>query len=128
MRWPLRGRYFEWLGNTFRGCRSRAIDFPSTMTAEELSHSAKNDQNPPPDLPAVAEALWYARAGNWDAAHDLCQKVPGASGAWIHAWLHREEGDIGNAGYWYARADRKMPAAGTTLEEEWVAMAKELIG
>ncbi len=98
------------------------------MTAEELSHSALHDENPPAGISVEAKALWYARAGKWDAAHDLCQEVPGQAGSWIHAWLHREEGDLGNAGYWYSRAGREMPGKGVSLEEEWMGIASELVG
>lgn len=98
------------------------------MTAEELSKSATNDDNPPSGISVEAKALWHARAGNWDAAHDLCQDVPGKAGSWIHAWLHREEGDIPNAGYWYSRAGRETPDRGTSLEDEWLSIAKELVG
>ena len=98
------------------------------MTAAELSKSAQNDAQPPAGLSVEAEALWQARAGNWDAAHDLCQDVPGKAGAWIHALLHREEGDLGNAGYWYSRAGREMPGKGVSIEAEWLEMARELVG
>lgn len=98
------------------------------MTAEELSLSAADDDNPPANISKEAKALWHARAGNWDSAHDLCQDVPGQAGSWIHAWLHREEGDIGNAGYWYSRAGREMPGREVSLEEEWLEIARELVG
>ena len=97
------------------------------MTADELSQSAINDDNPPAGISVEAQALWHARAGNWDEAHDLCQDVPGKAGSWIHAWLHREEGDLGNAGYWYSRAGRDMPGKGVSLEEEWMGIARELV-
>lgn len=98
------------------------------MNAEELSKSAENDPAPPEGLSIAAQALWHARAGKWDAAHDLCQDVPGTAGSWIHAWLHREEGDLGNAAYWYARAGREMPGRGVSPAEEWLAIAGELLG
>ncbi|MBG7608446.1 MAG: hypothetical protein IZT59_10510 [Verrucomicrobia bacterium] len=98
------------------------------MTAEELSASAAADSEPPTGISVEAKALWHARAGNWDVAHDLCQDVPGKAGSWIHAWLHREEGDIGNAGYWYSRADRETPGKGVSLEDEWLGIARELVG
>ncbi len=98
------------------------------MTADELSHSALEDEKPPAGISVEAKTLWYARAGKWDAAHDLCQDVPGEAGSWIHAWLHRKEGDLGNAGYWYSRAGREMPGKGVSLEEEWMGIASELVG
>lgn len=72
------------------------------------------------------QALWLAKAGRWDESHDLCQTVPDPAGAWIHAYLHREEGDLGNASYWYQRAHRETPAASVTLAEEWGQLAAEL--
>lgn len=98
------------------------------MTAEELSESAATNDTPPEGISPAAKALWYARAGDWDAAHDLCQDVSGAAGSWIHAWLHRQEGDLGNAGYWYTRAGRGMPGKNVTPEEEWMLIAGELVG
>lgn len=98
------------------------------MTAEELARSAANDSVPPAAASLEARTLWYARTGKWDAAHDLCQDIPGNAGSWIHAWLHREEGDLGNAGYWYARAGKPIPPKDLTLEQEWMAIASELVG
>lgn len=97
------------------------------MTANELAHSAANDSTAPAGLSPVAKTLWLARAGQWDAAHDLCQDLPGAAGSWIHAYLHREEGDDSNAAYWYSRAGKRMPASSLTLAEEWLQIAGELL-
>jgi len=98
------------------------------MNAKDLAQSVKNDTQPPEGLGAIGVCLWYARAGKWDRAHDLCQDLPGKAGSWIHAWLHREEGDLGNAAYWYARAGKEMPARQVRLEDEWMAIAEELLG
>ncbi|MFD2258026.1 hypothetical protein ACFSSA_15200 [Luteolibacter algae] len=98
------------------------------MNSDELSKSAASDGAPPTGLSVLAECLWYARAGKWDAAHDLCQEVTGKAGSWIHAWLHREEGDLGNAAYWYSRAGREMPERGLSSEKEWEMIAYELLG
>lgn len=98
------------------------------MTAEELYQSAANDPVPPTGISSTAKALWFARAGKWDASHDLCQEIPGIAGSWIHAWLHREEGDLGNAGYWYSRTGKTMPPKNMTLEQEWLVIAAELVG
>ena len=100
----------------------------AVMTAAELDQSASNDPNPPSGLDATALALWHARAGNWERAHDLCQDIAGAAGSWIHAHLHREEGDLSNAAYWYARAGRTMPEARVSITEEWLEIARELLG
>ncbi|QTN31695.1 hypothetical protein HZ994_04935 [Akkermansiaceae bacterium] len=98
------------------------------MNAVELAESARNGGAPPDGISMEARALWHCLAGNWDAAHDLCQEIPGTPGSWIHAWLHRQEGDTGNAGYWYSRAGRTMPGKGVSSEEEWKGIARELVG
>jgi hypothetical protein len=98
------------------------------MTAEELAQSAASDPAPPEGISIAAQSLWHARAGKWDAAHDLCQEVPGKAGSWIHAWLHREEGDLGNAAYWYSLAGKEMPAKHVTHAEGWMDIASELVG
>ncbi len=97
------------------------------MTSQELSQSASNDATCPEGLSLTAKTLWLAKAGEWHAAHDLCQDLPDPDGAWIHAWLHREEGDYGNACYWYSRAGKKAKPAGASLEEEWFEIARNLI-
>jgi len=98
------------------------------MKSDELEKQALEGGEPPQGISLEGRALWHARVGDWDMAHDLCQKIPGKAGSWIHAWLHREEGDIGNAGYWYSRAGKEMPGKGVGLEEEWRVIAKELLG
>ncbi len=97
------------------------------MTASDLARSAATDASPPPGISTAAHALWLAKAGRWDAAHDLCQEISGSAGAWIHAYLHREEGDAPNAAYWYARAGRPVPAASVTLADEWLEIASALM-
>ncbi|MCW1914511.1 hypothetical protein OJ996_13060 [Luteolibacter sp. GHJ8] len=96
------------------------------MEAENLAKSATEDSNPPAGLPEELRVLWLARAGRWDQAHDACQDLPDPAGAWIHAWLHREEGDLGNAAYWYARARKPVPPKGLSLADEWMEIAKAL--
>jgi len=65
---------------------------------------------PAPDLDAPLAALWWAAKGNWDEAHKIAQDEPTADAAWVHAYLHRVEGDLGNAGYWYRRANKPVAA------------------
>ncbi len=79
----------------------------------------------PAGLGGVWLALWHDARGEWDEAHALAQAVGGTNGAWVHAYLHRKEGDEGNARYWYARAGR--PAAAGDLAAEWEAIARELL-
>lgn len=96
------------------------------MDVTDLAVSARHDASPPPGLNAAQQVLWLARAGRWDEAHDACQDLPDPAGAWIHAWLHREEGDFGNAAYWYSRAGKPVPARTLSLEDEWHAIARAL--
>lgn len=107
-----------------------AADLPvisyNIMDADTLARSAAAGGELPAGLRPELQALWLARAGRWDAAHDLCQNVPDPAGAWIHAWLHREEGDLGNASYWYARAGKVAPPRSFPLEEEWFLIARAL--
>jgi hypothetical protein len=88
---------------------------------ESLSGAA-----PAPTLDAPLAALWWAAKGNWDEAHKIVQDEESAEAAWVHAYLHRVEGDLGNAGYWYRRARR--PVATGSLEAEWQEIASELLG
>ncbi len=81
---------------------------------------------PPAGLAAPARALWLDGKGDWAGAHDLLGSDESKDGALVHAYLHRKEGDLGNARYWYRRAGR-APHTGE-LEEEWAALVRELIG
>lgn len=106
--------------------RAEAFNTPMSMDAESLARSATTDSAPPDGISETLKVLWLARAGQWDAAHDACQDLPDPAGAWIHAWLHREEGDYGNACYWYSRAGKPAPARNAPLEEEWMQIARAL--
>ena len=81
------------------------------------------DRRDPPDHPALA-ALWWAAKGDWDRAHAAAQASDGRECAWVHAYLHRVEGDLENARYWYARAGK--PQASGPLEAEWEQIAGAL--
>jgi len=80
---------------------------------------------PPAGLSLALQALWHDGKGDWGAAHGCAQEQDDAEGAWVHAYLHRREGDAANAAYWYRRAGR--PVAQTTLDEEWAAIATALL-
>ncbi len=97
------------------------------MTVEELANSAAPDAAPPAGISDEARALWFAKAGRWEQAHDLCQEIESPSGYWIHAYLHRVEGDLSNAAYWYARAGRPAPSRSKTLEIEWLEIAAAFV-
>jgi hypothetical protein len=79
----------------------------------------------PPELGQALQALWFEAKGDWEAAHSAAQNDEGRDGSWVHAYLHRKEGDDANAGYWYRRAGRPFPS--TSLDEEWQAIAAALL-
>jgi len=93
----------------------RFEDFLQTLSA----------QHPPAQLSPLLQAMWYDKKGDWHASHELAQEINTRDGSWIHAYLHRKEGDTGNASYWYHKAGRSMPS--TTLDEEWEFITRELL-
>jgi len=94
------------------------------MTFEAFKNSL-TDSIPPQSLTNALLALWYEGKGDWGKAHNLAQDEHMREGSWVHAYLHRKEGDNGNASYWYNRAGRKMPSC--SLEQEWEEMVKALL-
>ncbi len=94
------------------------------MDFQEFEVTLSQSQ-PPVNLSDALQAMWHDGKGDWEKAHDLAQINNSATNCWIHAYLHRKEGDNWNAQYWYTRAGRPMPK--TTLEEEWQAIVKELL-
>lgn len=97
------------------------------MSFEELQRSVAQDATPPAGMSAALQALWHDGRGDWEKAHDCAQEDKSRDGSWVHAYLHRKEGDVGNAGYWYARAGKPAPAAGVTLADEWAQIARALL-
>ena len=93
------------------------------MTLDEFR--ATLDDAAPPAVAPVLRAMWYAANGKWDDAHKIAQDINDRSGAWVHAHLHRVEGDLGNARYWYSHA-AKAEATGS-LEAEWERIVTELL-
>ena len=98
------------------------------MTFAEFQKSIERDAAPPAGATSAVQALWHDARGDWDRAHDCAQADAGRAGSWVHAYLHRKEGDLGNAGYWYTRAGCKVPAASVSLETEWKEIARALLG
>ena len=94
------------------------------MTLDEL-RATLSDDAPPSTAPEAVRALWHDARGDWDEAHRVAQDIDDADGAWVHAYLHRKEGDLPNASYWYRRAGR--PRSTAPLEVEWAAIAEELL-
>lgn len=87
------------------------------MTLEEFKNLSKPESSFSPEL----RALWYDYQGNWEQAHEEVDQLPGISAARIHAYLHRKEGDLWNADYWYRRAGEHRP--NLSLDEEWEILA-----
>lgn len=94
------------------------------MTLAEFTASLSGSE-PPNGLAPALVALWHDGKGDWDAAHKVAQDIAGATGAWVHAYLHRKEGDASNAGYWYRTAGQ--PVCKTSLEDEWAAIVDALL-
>lgn len=94
------------------------------MTDEAFRDTLRGD-TPPAGLTPPLRALWHDARGDWTRAHDTVQDDESPAGAWVHAYLHRKEGDAGNARYWYDRAGQ--PACRATLDEEWQAIAHALL-
>jgi hypothetical protein len=95
------------------------------MTFAEFNQSvAAAVTVPPAGLSGATVALWHDARGDWDAAHEAAQADKSKAGSWVHAYLHRKEGDAANAGYWYSLAGRRMPADGVSLATEWEQIAR----
>jgi hypothetical protein len=80
---------------------------------------------PPPGVSDLLVSLWYERRGDWTRAHEIAQDVESADAAWVHAYLHRREGDQSNAAFWYRRAGK--PVARGSLDDEWRAIVAALL-
>jgi hypothetical protein len=94
------------------------------MTFAEFKSSMSKAEPPPGLAPALA-ALWWEGRGDWERAHALVMDESGEDCAWVHAYLHRVEGDLANARYWYGQAGRAMPTDG--LPAEWDSIAAALL-
>jgi hypothetical protein len=98
---------------------SRAI-----MNIDEFIKSV-DDEGPPPDLSETLNSLWWDKKSDWDTAHSIAQAIPTVQGSAVHAYLHREEGVLWNADFWYSRAGRVRPEM--PLEEEWRRLVEEML-
>jgi hypothetical protein len=95
------------------------------MTLEEF-HQSLTAAKPPAGLTLALLGLWWDAKGDWKRAHESAQQDEGPEGSWVHAYLHRKEGDQGNAAYWYGRAGK--PVCGEPLDAEWLNIARDLLG
>ena len=94
------------------------------MTFEDFQKSLSGS-SPPGNLSNHLQSLWYDAKGDWNRSHDIIQNVEDKTAAWVHAYLHRKEGDIGNADYWYRRAGKNRPY--NTFDEEWKIIVEMLL-
>jgi hypothetical protein len=94
------------------------------MTFDEFKASLRNAV-PPSGLSKSLQALWHDGHDDWEGSHNVAQDINTPEGSWIHAYLHRKEGDAGNAAYWYHKAGKPVPAV--SLELEWELITKELL-
>lgn len=91
----------------------------------ETFQTSLQGASPPPAINAYLQSLWYDAKGDWEQSHKLIQDLTDKTAAWIHAYLHRKEGDVWNANYWYNKAGKRMP--GYSLEQEWEEIAKAVL-
>lgn len=96
------------------------------MTVAELAASVQNDTAPPHELSLEAQALWHAKKGNWEDAHNIAQEIHTAMGSWIHALLHLIEGDVGNANYWFHKAHKSAQEI-ARIDVLWETIAAEVL-
>lgn len=94
------------------------------MTIEQFRATLEK-QAAPAALPPALRAMWEDAKGNWSEAHAIAQEIEDKTGSLIHAYLHRKEGDLANAGYWYRRAG--APPAHDTLDDEWTRIVSALL-
>jgi hypothetical protein len=95
------------------------------MKFEEFTQLMETQARFPELIPSQLQALWYDKKGNWDKAHQIVQNASDADSAWVHAYLHRKEGDLSNARYWYKRSGRSEFKE--TLNQEWEQMVRDLL-
>jgi hypothetical protein len=94
------------------------------MTVDEF-RATLSDEEPPQSASRLLAALWHDARDDWNRAHQITQDIENEDAAWVHAYLHRKEGDVANAAYWYRRAGR--PVSGTSLEGEWAEIVASLL-
>ena len=94
------------------------------MTFDEFILSVGSNA-PPSGLSETLVSLWWDKKGDWDKAHAIAQEISTVQGSAVHAYLHREEGVLWNADYWYRRAGRNRP--GLSLEAEWEQLVQEML-
>lgn len=94
------------------------------MTLEEFRQTL-SASTPPDGVGDLLHSLWYDGKGDWEKAHNIAQDIDNTEGSWVHAYLHRKEGDEWNAGYWYRRAGK--PFCNGSLDTEWNQLVKHFL-
>lgn len=94
------------------------------MTKEQFT-SSLSASRPPQGISKLLQAMWHDGKDDWHTAHDIAQDIATSEGSWVHAYLHRKEGDEGNAAYWYRRAGKPVPSV--SLDDEWEAIVSSLL-
>ncbi len=100
------------------------VNLNRDMTFDDFRESLQRD-GPPRALDHALTALWWDAKGDWKTAHESAQQDETPGAAWVHAYLHRKEGDLSNASYWYGRAGKELPQY--SLEHEWREITKALL-
>lgn len=95
------------------------------MDFDSFQESIQSDEAPVDSLSGALQGLWWDKKGDWAKAHELCQSADCTEGDWVHAYLHRVEGDEGNASYWYNRC--RKPFYFGNVADEWEAIVKSLL-
>ena len=95
------------------------------MTLDDFRQSLSATQ-PPDELTVTLAGLWWDAKGDWKRAHESAQRDEGKDGSWVHAYLHRKEGDQDNAAYWYSRAGKAV--CRESLDAEWLSLVRALLG
>lgn len=95
------------------------------MEINEFTQLIEKQETCPESWSRALQALWYDKKGDWDKAHRIVQSANDVDSAWVHAYLHRKEGDNSNARYWYSRSGKPEFKAG--LNQEWEEIALNLI-
>jgi len=93
------------------------------MTLAEFNQSIAAQSQPPGGLSAALQALWWEAKGDWHKAHTVAQEDPSPNASWVHAFLHRVEGDESNAAYWYARAVKPVASGSFPVERDHIVAA-----
>ncbi len=94
------------------------------MNLEDFK-SSLSETKPPQNISILLQSLWFDAKGNWHSAHHLVDELEESKAYWVHAYLHRKEGDASNANYWYRRAQKQMPSY--SLQEEWDEIISALL-